>query len=214
MANTTFNKATNQLVESVRDTNQTIVESAVAAQKRNLWFAQGIWENGIEILRSNAKDTRHLIETVTEQPQTPQDGWQAVLNTTVAVQERNIRFAETVLQGSTDLLKSHAEATTQLWQTVAEQSQRQQEAVQTVVQAFLNGYVDLLRAPFSFYQQAIQAAESIAQQGVNTAQRVARQTVEAAESIAQQGVDTAEHVAHEGAENARKTARQAQKNAE
>ncbi|TMD91906.1 MAG: hypothetical protein E6I79_05590, partial [Chloroflexi bacterium] len=75
MAENKINKAVSNLSDSLRETNQAIAESAVATQERNLRFAQGIFENGIEVLKSNAEDTRNLIHTVVDRPQKPQDAF-------------------------------------------------------------------------------------------------------------------------------------------
>ncbi|HEX6553358.1 MAG TPA: hypothetical protein VF026_11390, partial [Ktedonobacteraceae bacterium] len=132
MAENRINKAVLNLSDSLRETNQAIAESAVATQERNLRFAQGIFENGIEVLKGNAEDTRNLIHTIVDRPQKPQDAFQAVLNTAISAQERNVRFTQSVLQDGNEVLQRDVENARSLLQTVAEQSQRQQEAYQTL----------------------------------------------------------------------------------
>jgi len=46
---------------------QSVADSAVAAQERNLKFVQGVLENGTEVLRSHVEGTRTLMHTLTEQ---------------------------------------------------------------------------------------------------------------------------------------------------
>ena len=46
---------------------QSVTESMVAAQERNVQFVQGVLENGTEVLRSHVEGTRTLMQTLTEQ---------------------------------------------------------------------------------------------------------------------------------------------------
>jgi len=46
---------------------QSLADSAVAAQERNVQFVQGVLENGTEVLRSHVEGTRTLMQTLTEQ---------------------------------------------------------------------------------------------------------------------------------------------------
>jgi len=200
MAESKFNEATLQWTQSVRETNQAIAESAVAAQERNMRYAQTTFESGIEILKSYAEDTRSLLNEVVEQPRKPQEAFQAVVDKTVAAQERNIRYAQSILENGTEVWKSHAEGTRALVQTIQEQSRKQQESFQTLVHETVDAYVSFWNAPFAYYQQALNTAESIAWQGVETAQKVTRQGFDAARQASRQGFDVMRNVAHQGQE--------------
>ncbi len=48
---------------------QSVADSAVAAQERNVQFVQGVVENGTEVLRSHVEGTRTLMQALTEQSQ-------------------------------------------------------------------------------------------------------------------------------------------------
>lgn len=186
MAENKVNEAALSLTRSLNETNKTIADTALAAQERNIKFAQGIFENGIEVLKSDAESTRTLLQELTEQPQQNQGAFQAVVDTTVAIQDRNARFAQSVFQGWIDLLKSHTEATRTLLQTVAGQTRRQQEAFQTLTRESIDAYIDLWRAPFSFYQQALDAAQTVTQQGLENVQNAAWQGIENAQKATRQ----------------------------
>ena len=127
MAKNTVNEATQSLTTSVREANQAIVKSATAVQERNMQFAQSTLENGIEVLKSYAEDSRHLTHELAEQPQQLQEAFQTVVNTALAAQERNVKYAQSILQNGSDVLKAHAEGTRDLVQTLVEQSRKQQE---------------------------------------------------------------------------------------
>jgi hypothetical protein len=102
-------------------------------------------------------------------------------NSAVEAQERNVKFAQYLLENGTELLKSHSESTRTLMQTLAEQTQIQQEAFQTLARETWDAYIGFFSSPFSYYQQALETAESIAWQGAETAQKITRQGAEAAQ---------------------------------
>ncbi|TMC21498.1 MAG: hypothetical protein E6J33_03480 [Chloroflexi bacterium] len=192
MAKTKVNEATGKLTESLRETNQAIVETAVEAQNRNLAFAQNTFENGVELLKSHADSTRNLISEQLEQPEKQTVDFQELANSAIAAQERNVRYVQSYVQNGTEVLKSHVNSARTLMQILAEQSQKQQETFQALARESWDTYVDFLFTPFSYYRQAVETAESIARQGVQTAENISRQGVQAAQRVARQGQNAAE----------------------
>jgi len=184
------NEAAWNLSKSVRETNQAIASSAVTAQELNMKFAQSIFENGVELLKSHAESTRALMEEFVGEPEKDQAIFQTVADTAVAAQERNVKFAESFLENGTEILKSHAESTRALMQTLAEQSQKQQEAFQALTREAWDAYMGFFSAPFSYYEQTLETAESIARQGVETAQKIARQGMETVQKATHQEKQT------------------------
>jgi hypothetical protein len=119
---------------------------------------------------------------------------QAIADSAAAAQERNIKFVQSFLENGNEVLKSHAESTRALMQTLAEQSQKQQEVFQVLARGAWDAYMGFFSTPLSYYEQAMETAESIARQGVETAQKIARQgvgTVEKATHLERQTVDSA-----------------------
>ena len=192
MAKNKVNEATQSLTTSVQEANQAIVKSATAVQERNMKFAQSTLDNGIEVLKSYAEDSRHLTQELVEQPQQLQEAFQTVVNTALAAQERNVKYAQSILQNGADVLKAHAEGTRDLVQTLSEQWRKQQEAFQTLASGSFNAYVEFLTAPFSYYQETLDAATSVARQGVEFAQNTAREGVAAAQKATRQTQNAAE----------------------
>ena len=192
MAKTKVTETTGKLTESLRETNQAIVETAVEAQNRNLAFAQNTFENGVELLKSHADSTRNLISEQLEQPEKQTVDFQALANTAIAAQERNVRYVQSFVQNGTEVLKSNVNSARTLMQILAEQSQKQQETFQALARESWDTYVDFLFTPFSYYRQAVDTAESIARQGVQTAENISRQGVQAAQRVARQGQNAAE----------------------
>ena len=192
MAKNKVNEATGKLTESLRETNQAIVETAVEAQNRNLAFAQNTFENGVELLKSHADSTRNLVSEQLEQSEKQSVDFQAWSNSAITAYERNMRYAQSILQNGTEVLKSHVNSARTLMQILAEQSQKQQETFETLARESWDTYVDFLFTPFSYYRQAVDTAESIARQGVQTAENISRQGVQAAQRVARQGQNAAE----------------------
>ena len=154
MAKNKANEATGKLTESLRETNQAIVETAVEAQNRNLAFAQNTFENGVELLKSHADSTRNLISEQLEQPEKQTVDFQELANSAIAAQERNVRYVQSFVQNGTEVLKSHVNSARTLMQILAEQSQKQQETFQALARESWDTYVDFLFTPFSYYRQA------------------------------------------------------------
>jgi hypothetical protein len=192
MAKTKVTETTGKLTESLRETNQAIVETAVEAQNRNLAFAQNTFENGVELLKSHADSTRNLISEQLEQPEKQTVDFQALANSAIAAQERNVRYVQSFVQNGTEVLKSHVNSARTLMQILSEQSQKQQETFQELARESWDTYVDFLFTPFEYYRQAVETAESIARQGVQTAENISRQGVQAAQRVARQGQNAAE----------------------
>jgi len=184
------NEAAWNLSKSVRETNQAIASSAVTAQELNMKFAQSIFENGVELLKSHAESTRALMEEFVGEPEKDQAIFQTVADSAVAAQERNVKFSENLLENGTEILKSHAESTRALMQTLVEQSQKQQEAFQALTREAWDAYMGFFSAPFSYYEQTLETAESIARQGVETAQKIARQGMETVQKATHQEKQT------------------------
>jgi len=192
MAKTKVNETTGKLTESLRETNQAIVETAVEVQNRNLAFAQNSFENGVELLKSHADSTRGLVSEQLEQSEKQTVDFQALANSAIGAQERNVRYVQSIVQNGTEVLKSNVNDARTLMQILAEQSQKQQETFQALARESWDTYVDFLFTPFSYYRQAVDTAESIARQGVQTAENISRQGVQAAQRVARQGQNAAE----------------------
>jgi len=87
------------------------------------------------------------------------DANQAFADTLVGIQDRNMRFAQSLYENGMGILNSNAESTSQLMQTLVEQSRRQQEAFATLIRSSVDSYVKFFITPFSFYQGALKTAE-------------------------------------------------------
>ncbi len=190
MTQMNVNETVWNLTQSVQETGQTIAQSAVEAQERNIRYAQSVLTNGTEVLKSHVESTRSLMEEVIGQAQKPQEVLQTITNSAVAAQERNIQFAQSVVENGIRVLHSHAEANRALTQELIEQARKQQAIFQTLVSASMEAYVSYFSAPYSYYKQALDLAETSTRQGLETFQQATRQ-----------GLDTFRNVARQAGEN-------------
>lgn len=193
MAEYKVNDAVLNIAQSVREAGQTVNESAAAAYERNVAFVQSTFENAVEVLKSHAESTRSLMREQVEhtQGQQPMD-IQALFNSAIAAQERNLHYAQVTFENGAELWKKHVSSTRALLDKLAEQGQRQQELVREFARESAEGYVDFFFTPLSYYKQAIDTAESIAWQGVETAEKVGRQGLETAQKASRQGFEAAQ----------------------
>ena len=185
MAKNNVQEATQNLTTAVQEASQAIVNGAVEAQELNLQYAQNTLENSIEVLKNYAEDTRHVIQELVEQSKPQQEVFQTVVNVALAAQERNVKLVQSMLENGTEVLKAHAKSSSDLMQTLAEQSQKQQEAFQTVARGSYNTFVDFLTAPFSYLQHTLESAESAAWRMGETEQHVTREGVAAQKATRQ-----------------------------
>jgi len=73
-----------QLIQSFQEANQTIVESAIAAQARNLQFAQHLYSDWFTALQDHTQNHRTFMQKMEEQIQKEQDAYQKLVQEMVA----------------------------------------------------------------------------------------------------------------------------------
>jgi len=83
MAEEKANEVTQNLVASFREANEAIAKSIVAAEERNMKFAQSTFTNAMEVLKSHAEATRALMRELEQQAQKQQETFQKLVRGTV-----------------------------------------------------------------------------------------------------------------------------------
>ena len=111
----------------------------------------------------------------------------ALADSAVAAQERNVRYAQSIFENGLEVVKSHTQETRALTQALVEQSQKQQEAFQTIAHEASEAYANFFSTMFSYYRQVYENAGAAAWQSVNTAQKVTREGIEVAQEAMRQG---------------------------
>ncbi len=94
--------------------------------------------------------------------ETTRDSYQTVLDHVVGLQERNVRFAQGLVDKSIKELRFQAESNRALTQELVERAEKQRDAFQTLVEESLDAYMDLLYAPYAYYREGLEAARKVA----------------------------------------------------
>lgn len=196
MAENKIQEATWDLTKTFRESGQTIANSAIAAQERNMRFFQNTVENGIDVLKRNVEDTRNLIGELAEQPQKVGKAYQSISDSAIGAQERNVKFVQNTLENGMEVFKGHAESTRALTEELMKQSQNQLAAFQILAHESLDAYLGFFSTPFSYYKQTLEATEEAASWAVKRAQHVTQQGVEATQKTARQAQKAAEPVSN------------------
>ena len=194
MAEHKIQEAAGNLTQTFRESGQTIVNSAVAAQERNMRYFQNTLENGIEVLKRNVEDTRSLIGELAEQPQKVERAYQSISDSAIGAQDRNVKFVQNTFENGMEVFKGHAESSRALTEELMKQSQNQLAAFRILAHESLDAYLGFFSAPFSYYKQTLEATEEAASWGMKRAQHVTQQGMEAAQKTARQAQKAAEPV--------------------
>jgi hypothetical protein len=93
--------------------------------------------------------------------QTTRDSFETVVDHAVGLQERNVRFAQGLVDSSIRELRSQAESNRAMTQELVERAERQRGALQTLFEESVDAYMDLAYAPFSYYKEGLEAAKKV-----------------------------------------------------
>ena len=89
------------------------------------------------------------------------DSYKTVIDHVVALQERNVRFAQGLVDGSIKELSHQAQSNRAMTQELIERAENQREAFQTLLEESVDAYVDLAYAPLSYYKEGLEAARKV-----------------------------------------------------
>jgi hypothetical protein len=92
--------------------------------------------------------------------QTTRDSVETVVDHAVGLQERNVRFAQGLVDGSIKELRTQAESNRALTQELVERAENQRDAVQTLFEESVDAYLDLAYAPLAYYKEGLEAARN------------------------------------------------------
>ena len=88
------------------------------------------------------------------------DSYKMVIDHVVAHQERNVRFAQELFDGTAREIRHQAESNRALTQELVERAEKQRDAFQTLVGESVDAYTNLLYAPLAYYKQGLRLVES------------------------------------------------------
>jgi len=87
------------------------------------------------------------------------DSYKTVMDHTIGLGERNVRFAQSVTDGYIKELRHQAEANRALTHELVEHAEGQRGAFQAVAEESLDAYMDFLYAPLSYYKEGLRLVE-------------------------------------------------------
>jgi methyl-accepting chemotaxis protein len=93
--------------------------------------------------------------------ETTRDSFGTILDHAVGLQERNVRFAQGLVDGSIKELRSQVESNQAMTQELVERAEKQREAFQTLLEESVDAYMDLAYVPFSYYKEGLEAARKV-----------------------------------------------------
>jgi hypothetical protein len=77
----------------------------------------------------------------------------------VGLQERNVRFAQGIVDGAIKELRQQAESNRSVVGELFERADEQRDAYQALVEQTLDAYMDLAYAPLAYYKENLEAAK-------------------------------------------------------
>lgn len=89
------------------------------------------------------------------------DSYQAVIDHTVGIQERNVRFAQGVADSYVKEIGQQAESNRALAEEFVDRAEKQRDAFQNLVEESVDAYMDFAFAPFSYYKESLEAASKV-----------------------------------------------------
>ena len=92
--------------------------------------------------------------------ETTRDSYLTVLDHTVGLQERNVRFAQGVIDESIQELRKQAESNQTMGLELVERVEQQRDALQTLVEESVDAYMDFAYAPHAYYREGLSAAKN------------------------------------------------------
>jgi methyl-accepting chemotaxis protein len=93
--------------------------------------------------------------------ETTRDSFGTILDHAVGLQERNVRFAQGLVDESIKELRSQVESNRAMSQELVDRAERQRDAFQTLVEESVDAYMDLVYVPFSYYKEGLEAAKKV-----------------------------------------------------
>ena len=92
--------------------------------------------------------------------ETTRDSYELVVDHVVGLQERNVRFAQGVVDGAVKELRHQAEANREMTRELVERAEGQRDAVRTLWGETVDAYMDLAYAPYSYYKEGLRLVET------------------------------------------------------
>ena len=94
--------------------------------------------------------------------ETTRDSFGTVVDHAVGLQERNVRFAQGLVDTSIKEFHHQTESNRSVLGELFERAEQQRGASQVLVEQSFDGYTNFAYAPFSYYREGLKAARKVA----------------------------------------------------
>ena len=108
---------------------------------------------------ATTQKTSKVVERLT---QTTRDSYQTLVDHAVGLQERNVRFAQGMVEGTIKELHHQAESNRSVVGELFERAEEGRDAYQTLVEQSFDAYVNLAYAPFAYFNEGLEATRKAA----------------------------------------------------
>jgi hypothetical protein len=98
--------------------------------------------------------------TVERLAKTSADSYKRVFDHVVAQQQRNVKFAQGVLDDAAREVQHQADGNRSFVGELVERAEMQRDAYRTLAGEWVEAYTDLLYAPFAYYRQSLRLVEN------------------------------------------------------
>jgi len=103
--------------------------------------------------------TNRAVERLAE---STRDSYQTVVDHAVGLQERNVRFAQGMVDGTIKELRYQAESNRSVLGELFERAEEGRDAYQALVEQSLDAYMNLAYAPFTYFKEGLEATRKAA----------------------------------------------------
>ena len=103
--------------------------------------------------------TSKVVEKLAE---TTRDSYQTIVDHAVGLQERNVRFAQGMVDGTIKELRYQAESNRSVVGELFERAEEGRDAYQALVEQSLDAYMNLAYAPFTYFKEGLEATRKAA----------------------------------------------------
>lgn len=104
-------------------------------------------------------EVKKMNEKIEQVAQTARNSYQTVVDHTVGLQERNVRFSQNMVDNFAKEVRLQAEGNRAMTQEMVERAEKQRDAFQTLVEESVDSYMDFVYAPFSYYKEGLEVAK-------------------------------------------------------
>ena len=109
-----------------------------------------------------------MSEAASTWTETLRDAGKAVADSAIAIQDRNVHFAQSLIEQSFQQIENQTATLHELYTTVASQTDARRSAFRNLTREVASAYLGFLAAPVRLYRRAAETTEETAKQATGT----------------------------------------------